>query len=254
MSWLRDPALADPWAYRAAVVVDARTATPGAIQATLVVPADWDAFWTTVQSTGADIRVTAADGSTARTVELIGWSASTRSATLRWTDTAEAAGMLVRWLYWGQSEAVATHAPVTESSPRTARVCLEAPTSALVVRPEALDATLPRATVAKATGERIRVWLDWDALLARRAAPYAASLRLAEVAGVTLLDATDGGESAAGIVVPSATVVVGDAFVGIDLEGGTDGSTYLVLVRILTSDSHTLECRLRLIVRDVVED
>ena len=123
MAWYWDSANpAHRWTHRFPVMVDNSAGSTGAIDITVTVPPALEAFWDAILSSGNDIRVTDANGSTLLTYQLAaGFSATTRTCVIQvdnWTPPA-ASSMPVIWVYAGNADAASAAGSFTASGPIT---------------------------------------------------------------------------------------------------------------------------------------
>jgi hypothetical protein len=128
------------WAYRWPVAVDVSTA--GATSdVTIVIPTDFDHFWSNVQADGDDIRVTAADGVTLITYDIAaGFNATTRSGTIELDNmstlvgSSQGASIQLVWVYWGNAGAASAVSAFAPAAAISGYFCLEAPLPAYSVQ------------------------------------------------------------------------------------------------------------------------
>jgi len=195
---------ADGWGRRVPITIhnSAGTTTP---DVALQLPQDWDEFWDSVDASGAEVRVTAANGITLLDYEFISFNQSTRSATLV-IDEYPAPGnaadeICLAWLYWDNSGAADGSTATTITSAESAEIDLGLPVwlrqAAAPPRP---GQTRPRRVVGKDSQEQIHVYVDaTDALAVRRSA-YAGRVAWEEPWSAEVGAVDSGGTSAPSLV------------------------------------------------------
>lgn len=244
--------------YRAPMSVDNTAGGAGAIDASGAVPAYWDHFWTTVQSTGNDVRVTAPDGTTLATFDLQGFSVATKTCTVEIDNyTAPAAGMLLFWLYWGDSTLASGVTAFVPAAAKSLYFDLGAPVSPLVVvtaeqRPRD---TVPLAKIAKTSDASTYIWWDFSAVLQGRNHPSAGSYELEQVSYVSAVTVTLAGVDQAGMKDITKTRFEGGPdgrlWVKTWITGGVTASDYICTVTIVTTEGRTLTGKAKLFIRDM---
>lgn len=249
MSWL---SAADP--YRMPLAVGAPEAT-GNQDVQFAIPADWEAFWSRVTATGADIRVTQADGVTALTFGLDSFDRDGKAGTVQIKNVPVVDSKVgVVHIYWGDTDGSMAATSVTLSSPLTAYLEQARPNAqrAVVVAPEAYDDTQPRARMSKGSAVVTTVWWDFREALLERAEPSAGKNLLEEIERLDVVDVLDDSSSQPNMLDVAATRFL-DGWVATRLQGGTHNSDYTLLVRVVTTLGRTLEGRALLSVIDVTE-
>ena len=94
------------WAKRVAVTV-AHSNGLGTPDLSFAIPANWDDFWSNVETTGHDIRITAADGETLLSYDVTSFSKTNRTGTIE-VDAAPLGATSLScliWMYWQNSSA-----------------------------------------------------------------------------------------------------------------------------------------------------
>lgn len=232
--------------YRQPISIDNTAGGAGSFDATVAIPTDWDAFWTTVQSDGDDIRVTRSDGVTLVTKYDLaaGFNTSTRSGTLEIQDTAAAAGMLNYWMYWGDSSLTSGVTAFAPASAKTAYLDLGNSVKPYTFRAQAQerpgDAT-PVNTMAKTPGTTIWLWLDFSALLQKRVDPHPSQTSLEyECLSYATVTASGSGLTATATATRFEVGRADAAIVRCQISAGNSGTDYLVTVTAVTSLGRTL--------------
>mgnify|MGYP001607787233 CR=1 FL=1 len=167
------------WAYREAITIDC-TGGGGTIDASIVVPKDWDLFWLNVKAAGADIRVTDADGFTLLTYDLNWFNSTTRVLTIEIDNyAAPAAAMIVVWLYWGNSSAADASTVFAPAAAKTGYVAVDGPVGTVIrTSDERAGELRPKKQLAKAPADILFVTFDFSDELILRASPMADSKRI----------------------------------------------------------------------------
>jgi hypothetical protein len=237
--------------YRMPITVDHTGAVAGVFDATATIPADMMHFWSTVQSTGNDIRVVRADGITAVTkFDLDTFSTTNKTGTLEIQDTAAAQSSLQYWLMWGDSglsSGVTAFVPV---GPKPAYIDQGAPAPGCVVLARAQERpgeTAPIFEIAKDPDSTIYVWFVFGPMLQQRVNPSQGSYELE-----TLTYCTP--SAAAGLTVTVSATRFEDGRPGrgavkIKVSGGTTANDYIITATAGTSEGRVLTMRAKVKVR-----
>jgi len=254
MSWL------DGWEKRASVTVDNSGGTTATIDIQFTIPADWDEFWETVLSSGADLRLAAADGVTLiGSVEFNSFSSTSRTCTVKvnnWTPPEE--GMCQVFLYWSNSTATTVSSSQTLSSPKSAYVELGAPTARTIsVRPENFKDLRPRAKIQKTSGEAVYVFFDLSGILESRRTPYGDRMLYEEISRVSSLQVLTAGSNQTSMYTATESRFIQGRFVRVLVKAGDDATDYTIALQVTTTNSQggkqVLEARAWLAVRNTDE-
>ena len=258
MAWFEDYAnQSQVWQYRAAITIDA-LGGGGTVDATIVLPPDWDIFWDNVQTNGEDIRVTSSDGFTAATWDLNGFVKASRAGTLEIDNyAAPAAQMFVLWIYWGNSAALTGITAFVPASAKTGYVEVGGPVAPIVVTAQERPGEVrPRRQITKTSAETIFVTFDFEAELHKPRAPQAGKRRLEEIDYATTV-VNLAGVDQTGMYTAANLRVFHPGYVVMEVKAGTDGSDYTIQCRIITKEksgrTRTLARRAWLKVRDTDE-
>ena len=241
MSRYRDSS-GNTWRFRKLIAIDGPSGTPGAPDVTYALPADDEHFWANVQSDGDDVRITAADGRTAKTYQFsVAFNASTRVGTIQVDDGANgsstAAGVL--WLYYGHSTVSAGSGSFVAGTLWTGRTLVGRPAPGRVLQwaPEQPGATSAAAKIQKTANETILVAIHYRDVLAHRAIPFAGGLE-EEEPSTFAYGCYDAGSAQAAMVDLTA-IRADNEYVYVLLKAGSSGSTYTVRVVMTTTGSNT---------------
>lgn len=242
--------------YRQPLSIDNTAGGSGSFDATVVLPADWDHFWTTVDAAGDDIRVTGPDGAILATkFDLAAFNTSTKVGTLELQDTAPAAGMLQYWLYWGDSTLSTGLTTFTPSSPKTGYVDLGAPVPGYLfaaTAQERLGDTSPKNVMAKTSDTTVFAWVDFSALMQRRVHMHPAAIGSHEYECLSYITVA----ATVGLTVTTTGTryevgAAGAAIARIQLSGGTTGNDYIITVTAVTTLGRTLTAKIEVLCRDM---
>lgn len=258
MAWLTG------WNRRTAVTIDMSTKSgSGTTDATVVIPQAWDLFWSTIDASGDEIRVTKSDGTTAIVYEwAAGFDKTTKTGTLEIDDVSHshAPSAVLVWLYWDNSGASDGSASVTPSSPVTGYVDLLVPTNVVSIARGRGGSTTPRTTISATTSSVAPVGFDVRPLLRGQWTPGGGKFvgeELSEVA-VAVNDTSD--QAVASATTASTARFVADrkghsgiVTMYVDAPSGSlaDSTDYVAVATCYTTDVQTVQARASVAVRDV---
>lgn len=260
MSWYKSGS--DVWRFRRVVSANMIAAGPSSSEdVEIALPADDDEFWSTVQADGDDIRVCDVDGRTLLTYDLNGWNYSGRSGTVEvdaWTYPAQKVCAL--YLYFGNATVSAATTTFSPSGGETGYIELGAPTQRMVrVAAERPGDTKARHQLTKGVNESIFVDFDFSAVLERAFIPGFGRMVWEEIAYISSTTVELAAADQAAMHVAANDRIVDGGRVRVWVTGGTSGTTYTVVCKIVTSRpgatpaNRTLEARARLYVQNVAE-
>lgn len=249
MSWY-----SSSYKYRFPVAVDNLAGAAAGFDISFTIPKDLEEFWSTVLSTGYDIRVCTSDGATLAVFQRQSWTYATRTAVIECQNVSLAAASMCQiWLYWGYASASDGAGSFVAASPKTGYLFPAVPRTHIVrAQPERPGDTTPRNKVHKLSAEKVRIWWDFRGLLLTRGLPYNGSRLHEEIDSVILVDVQLATVSQATMIDTSKTRFL-DGWVGTWVQAGTSGTTYTAICRIDTNLGRRLEARVLVYVRDVVE-
>tara|TARA_Y100000592_G_scaffold38265_1_gene60497 strand:+ start:1421 stop:2191 length:771 start_codon:yes stop_codon:yes gene_type:complete len=254
MSWYHKD-----WTQRAPILIDNFNGA-SQIDVTAAVPSDFPRFWENVDAanSGADIRVTLADGRTLATFDVDGFNSTTKTATIEIDGFAasSADAGLVAWLYWGATGKSSATTTFTPSSAKTGHISVAVPGSGTqrMVRcaPEAPGAAQPRTEIFKASGETIHVWWDLTGVLGLRAIPDQGKRFLDEVEHVSY-EVTAQGNPQSAMIDEGETRMAGSGFIRTTIKAGSSGTNYLARLLVTLTSGRILDFRCTIRVKDVQE-
>ena len=252
------------WANRVAITVDLASWSSGAIDIEVTIPQDWDAFWDDIDNAGAELRAVAQDGYTLLTYDLSGFNKATRTCNLQidgLTPTTGAEGVMLLWLYYGNSGAPDASTAVTITSPFNGYICLASPRSdrTIVGRPEASQASVAKELVAKEDDVTTYLWWDVTQLLHGRRDVNNNSATFEEI------DYAGFAVEAAGVPQAGMSTAGSNRFVELDrrmyvatlVKAGTAPTVYLAKLTLTTTSpgdiSQVVVAKSRLKVQDITE-
>lgn len=251
MSWLDGG-----WKQRKAIAVD-NTGGGTVLDIKTVIPTDFEVFWEAIDASGAELRVTLADGITAIDYDITGFSKTNRTCDL-WIDALSAAATdstPIIWLYFdnsGASDQSQTLTIGTWVNGKVETVCAPAD-RVLRARPPKAGATQPEIRLSKTSLEQVHVWIDVDRLLERRCAKYADSLRAEEIDYLSY-EVVLAGQPQASMVDETQTRLVDSGLCRLLIKAGTNNSDYTISLTVGTTTGRVLNPRALMLVRDIDED
>lgn len=230
--------------------------TAGNYDVTVAPAADFEEFWSSVLSSGYDVRFYSADG-TALAYNRGTWTYASRAASFRVAALPSSAqNQAVHFfMYWGYSSATDGSTSASSGNLISSSAILYAATPAQVVNagPQPVGATSPAVTITKSTGDTILLWWDVAALLWLREMRYNGFLSYEEVQYVNDVTVTTGGSAQASMVTESATKVKDGRYVVTQHQAGTTGTSYTVSLDVQTTLGRIFDLRVQLDVTDVSE-
>lgn len=250
MSWYDEA-----WGRRWPIIVDNSAGGTSAIDVSIVVPSQFPDFWDYVDSAGADIRVTAADGVTLQTYQLSGFDFANRVVTIELDNVTPPAAseMFVLWLYYGNSGASSAAGSFTASTPLTGYIH-PGQTIGPIVRgdPPAPGSTEPAERLQKTSSEVLYAWVDMRRVLEKFATKFEDSLAYEEVQSIDL-DALNNGSDEASERTLADIRMVNGPLIRINHTGGSDSDDRTLSLTVTTTLGRVLNPRVLLNVRDIDE-
>lgn len=253
MSWYRETGYT--WTRRWSLTVDNTGGGAGAIDISGAIPSDLEDFWNLIDTSGNELRITDPDGMTKLSYNIESFSKTNRTGTIEVDNyDAPGTGLLHLFLYAGATGAPSgAAAAFVPASAKTLYIATCGPPRvgypALRERP---GDTRPRARLAKASDETIKVGVDFAAMLAQRVRPFQNRLLCDEIDYASYV-VTLNGASQAGMITAASPRFFDGRFISLDLKSGTDGSDYTVVPTVRTTDGLVVTPRAILQVRDVDE-
>lgn len=238
------------WKRRVALTV-INTGAAGTYDATGTIPETLEEFWDAIDSSGYDLRPTAADGRTLLSYDVTGFNKTNRTATLR-LDGVTAPGngneILLLWLYFAPiATAGDGSSAVTITSAETIYFEEAAPSwlqrTARTQRP---GRDRPGEAVLKSSVDDLDVWLDVAPALEQRRERYALRTVHEEPYAVDLTAEDDAGSAASAVVDATACrwaerwgTTSGrrgrELFLRTRIQAGSDGTNYTIKPKLTTT-------------------
>jgi hypothetical protein len=241
--------------YRASITVD-NSANGTTRDARLTVPADWDAFWSTLADTTNAYDVIVVDPTTnvLVTYQRNAFTLATRALILDLDNVTDANLVTHLWLYWGKAGAANRATPFAFSAGATAYVELGCPGAAdLVVRGgRHQDSTPPDDTLVKPVSEECFVWFDLERVLQRRCDPYNSDLGYEAAIDFDLVVEQNGTPNA-GMTDDTQLRIIDGRYIRGQVKGGTHANDYTGIFTVTTSLNRTVDYRFRVLVRNPSE-
>jgi hypothetical protein len=243
----------------------------------VTIPKDWDEFWGSIDSAGAYVRVTAADGRTLLSYDVDdgaggAFSVANRAGRIRIdaaTLFATADTTTLIWLYYDTDGTVVADASVVVAMAAVLTGYLElggVPSARVtLVQPPGAGNQRPARTEVKSTVADERFWFDFGAVLQRYAQLVEGHLCYEEIQAVLYTVYNSSGVAQATMVSHSETrfveIVEGRRrrmLVGVFVDDGTDATSYTIAIVAntqipLATSRHQITSRCGLIVRDALE-
>lgn len=240
--------------------------------AQITIPTGWDDFWDIIDSSGNNLRITAADGQTAISYKLSSWTYATRTGVIQ-LDNMTLPGVtnlgVVAWLYFSPTSTQSSGASVfTASAPLTGTIDLAEPVADRVLAMEepifSTDAS-PRQQVVKSSSASQFMYFDLNNVLERLASPAYGRTFLEEpyALSFSVLDTT--GTTVGGMTDPASLRIIQQGrgnkarlFAKCRYLAGTDATRYTGVCRLQTqipgnTSYRTIETRVGIAIRDSLE-
>ena len=252
MAWLDSS-----WSTRIPVFVDKLSAGVSTEDLTFTVPVEMSVFWDNVESTGFDIRVTDADGTTALTWQRQSFTKASFTCVLEvddWTPPL-ADSMAQIWIYTGNSGASDTSGSFTAASARTGHLTALKPCGRVLTwSPPTPGVTKPPLQVSVSTLEDARPWIDVSAGLCNLDRKSQGRLEGEEILWVTQEIHSSGSDTSARY--NETTMRRFDrGFIRLHIESDqlTSGTDYTLSLKVGTTEGRILNPRVLIRCQDVAE-
>lgn len=235
--------------YRLAITVDNTAGGAGAADVTISIPYTLELFWSTVLSSGEDVRVTLGDGVTLATFDLDSFSKANKVGTIEIDNvTLVAACSHVLYLYWGYASATTGVSAFVPAAPKTGYIEQGKPADpVVVVTRQKPGETRSRDVISKIATETVQVWFDFRNVLERRTDPYATHLDYEEISYAVCDVTVNGSSSGASLITVADTRVIttaqGGGIVAVLVKGGASGTNYTVEALVTTSKGFSSPAR-----------
>ena len=240
---------------RQAVAIDATgtaDATVAARDTEFGIPSDWDLFWDNIRSDFLDVVVADPNGNLLSFSRKAGANYANRVLILEVDGYATKGQSVVQiYVYFQnptQSSDLSTS--TTMSNVLNGSIELSRPTAFLVRQPILRSpATVPQTAFVKTSTDEIDVYFAVDNLLGDRSAKYNNRLLYEGVDYVNVFALNSAGANDTGRYDETQTRFVGD-FVRVRAKGGSSGSDYALVCRIVTTETQQIDIRCLIQVRD----
>lgn len=258
MAWLTD------WSYRVPITCDMSSLSGSSTNdVDTIVPGTWDHFWSTIDASGYEIRVTTGDGTTAAAgYKWTGFHKTNKTGTINADNVAyaHAPSVVKLYLYYGNTGASDGSAVFTPSSAVLGYIETLTTGPALRVGMERPGALTPQTNVALTKTSIITVGMDFEGALRQRCQTSAGRFIGEEITEITatLNDTSDTG--VANGTLPGKTRIhscrrqIGQS-ITVYIDGTAadiaDGSDYVLDVTVYTDTSRTINARVGVLCRDV---
>ena len=232
------------YSRRIPVVIDGSATSAGNVDATIGLTRDDALFWSTIQATGNDVRVYAADGITTITYDLESFNYSSQTVTVELDNLVHHTTntMTAVWLLIGNSTATNTEASVTTSSPLTGYTLNIGPAvgEAVFGMGSSPGSTTPSQRAQKRSSETAFLWF-YIAPLGRRSTVYEGRTEGEEARSLTISVVTPGTFTANVSALRLYQAQDGDLFCRATVSGGTDGVTSNIVLSVTTTEGRVLQ-------------
>ena len=240
---------------RQAVAIDATgtaDATVAARDTEFGIPSDWDLFWDNIRSDFLDVVVADPNGNLLSFSRKAGANYANRVLVLEVDGYATKGQSVVQiYVYFQnptQSSDLSTS--TTMSNVLNGSIELSRPTAFLVRQPILRSpATVPQTAFVKTSTDEIDVYFAVDNLLGDRSAKYNNRLLYEGVDYINVFALNSAGANDTGRYDETQTRFVGD-FVRVRAKGGSSGSDYALVCRIVTTETQQIDIRCLIQVRD----
>ena len=253
MSWYHKD-----WKYRAPIMINNHSGA-GQIDVTATVPGDWPLFWENVDASnsGADVRVTLADGNTLATFDLESFNSTTKTCTVEINDMAvnNTDGAVVAWIYFGATGKSSAETSFSVSSAKTGFIEIGRPGSGsqrmITCRPERPGTAVASIDVHKHSAEILHLWWDLTGVISTRFIPNEGRRLLDEVESVNYQVTFGGSEPQSAMIDTTQIRMVDPAYVRTTIKAGNSGSNYLAILTVNLTSGRKLDFRCRIVIKDV---
>ena len=203
----------------------------------IVVPKDWDSFWSSIRPDGFDVVLTDSEGNQLN-FQRVGYNYANRVLTLEadnvnFQNRNSIPLLYIYYNYPSQSSDLASS--FTVSSPKIGTIALNRPSSYAVGNLNVAQGTnSPLASFQKAVDEEIYIWFRYASLLTQRITPYNNKLNYEEIGYVKVssLDAA-GSDDIARYSEADTRYIPG--WIGAKFKAGSAGTNYTVAIEIVTT-------------------
>jgi len=243
------------WKQRQPVAIDASAFGSGAYQSKDVefqVPPDWDLFWDNIRSDFLDVVPVDVAGNKLGFTRKAGASYADRSLYIQLPAlTLKTLAVDQVYLYFQNPDQTVDLSKVsTISSPLIGYIDLARPSGLMVVQPLQRPPTSePQTAFVKATTDQIDIFFAIGGLFTVRASPYNARLSNEDVEYVNIQSLDSSGTNDTNRYLEDKTRFI-DGFVRVRAVGGSDGTDYALVCRVVSNFEQQIDLRCLIQVRD----
>ena len=232
------------------------TGTTATIDVEIQIPSDWDGFWDNIRSDFKDVVLTNNLG------EQVTFQRSTadyanRNLVLQIDNLSinNDDAMNSCFLYFSYPDEATDHSSsFTATSPKAGKVLLSAPHSRVVSAKSSSNVTQqPLQTFSKSSSEELHVFFRFSSELANRIESYNNRTDEEAIDFLIVESLNSAGVNDTGRYDQDETYF-GNGFVRATYKGGSDGTTYAILIRYQTTLKQVIESRAFLFVKDQLPD
>ena len=240
---------------RQAVAIDATgtaDATTTARDTEFGIPADWDLFWDNIRSDFFDVVVADPNGNLLSFSRKAGASYANRVLILEVDGYATKGQSVVQIYVYFQNPTQSSDLSVstTMSGVLDGHIELSRPTALAVSQPLLRSPSdVPQTAFVKASTDEIDVYFSVASILGGRSAKYNNRLLYEGINYVNIFALNSAGANDTGRYDETQTRFVGD-YVRVRAKGGSSGSDYALVCRIVTTETQQIDIRCLIQVRD----
>ena len=239
--------------HRVPIALDFSAIDAGAVDVEIIIPSDWNLFWSTIRSDMLDVVLTGAKGDVLSFNFKAGFNYANKTLTLQidGLNCITANTIQLCFLYFAfSSEATDRKVAVTINTPKEGFVELGAPFARVVTATNARNVTdQPQIAFAKSTGEKINVFFQLQNLLAPRIDQFNKRMNFEEIESVKVAAYNKEGAAVTTVYKTTATRFI-SGFVQVRLEAGSNNTNYAIALLINTTQGQLYDVRCLLKVKD----
>jgi hypothetical protein len=245
----------DDFKQRKPIAVDASATGAGATEnkdVEIVIPNDWDLFWENIRSDMFDVVMCNNAGDVLTFKRKPGADYSTRSLTLQVDQVSTKTLAVNRLFVYFQNPTQTTDLSqdVSITSPLAGYIDLSRPSALIVSQPlQRPPSSEPQTAFVKASTDEIDIYFAVNGIFNVRANPYNNRLGLEGIKYVNVLSLDASGSNDAARYDETKTRFI-DGFVRARSKGGTSGTDYALVCRIVSTNLQQIDIRCLIQVRD----
>tara|TARA_R100001460_G_scaffold32526_7_gene63838 strand:+ start:5178 stop:5945 length:768 start_codon:yes stop_codon:yes gene_type:complete len=243
--------------YPVAINVIGGSETAGTEDVEIVVPKDFDRFWTSIRPDGFDIVIADPDGN-AEAFKRSVYNYADRSLTLQADNVnfQNRNSVALLYIYFNNPDQSSDLAgSFVASSPKIGTIALNRPSSLSVGNLEQGQGNdSPAASFQKTEDEEVYIWFRVGSLLTRRISQYNNHLDYEQISYIKVQSLDAAGSNDANRYIEGETRFL-PSWVGVKVKAGSAGVDYTIAVEIVTTSSgltQTLSARALLRIRNLL--